>query len=398
MQSANTRREFLAGAGAVLLPGWKAWGAPPDKKIRLAVLGGGFGATFHWHEHPNCLVTAATDLHEARRQRLREHYKIDAVYPSFEEMLKARDRFDAVAVFSGAVDHVQHVIQCFRNGLHVVSACPACTSLEEAQQLVEWKEKTGLKYMMAESSYYRPGCIYARDLYRKGGFGQIHYTELEYYHDFPAAQNQENRKSLWYNPDGSVSWRKGFPPMLYPTHCLGFIVGVTRERIRRVTCIGWGPDHPNYKARENRYRNPYSNEFALMETSQAHMVRCNVFWEVAAEGEQARWFGEKGTLYMALPRIHGDLWHERGGRPAPLTYPNYQQSESLPPAMRHPSGHGGSAVFISAEFVNALLEDREPEIDLYESLAMTVPGIVAHQSALKGGETMKVPAMERRKG
>jgi hypothetical protein len=54
-------------------------------------------------------------------------------------------------------------------------------------------------------------------------------------------------------------------------------------------------------------------------------------------------------------------------------------------------------VFISAEFVNALVEDREPEIDLYESLAMTVPGIVAHQSAFKDGEQLAVPQFERPK-
>jgi hypothetical protein len=65
--------------------------------------------------------------------------------------------------------------------------------------------------------------------------------------------------------------------------------------------------------------------------------------------------------------------------------------------MRHGSGHGGSAVFISAEFVNALLEDREPEIDLYQSLAMTVPGIVAHQSAFKDGEQLAVPQFARAK-
>ncbi len=47
--------------------------------------------------------------------------------------------------------------------------------------------------------------------------------------------------------------------------------------------------------------------------------------------------------------------------------------------------------FISAKFVNALLEDREPSIDVYEGLAMTVPGIVAHQSALKDGEQLAVP-------
>ena len=58
------------------------------------------------------------------------------------------------------------------------------------------------------------------------------------------------------------------------------------------------------------------------------------------------------------------------------------------------SGHGGSHVFISAEFVNALLEDREPAIDLYEGLAMTVPGIVAHQSSLRDGEQLSVPSFD----
>jgi hypothetical protein len=77
--------------------------------------------------------------------------------------------------------------------------------------------------------------------------------------------------------------------------------------------------------------------------------------------------------------------------------PEYWKTDMLPDAMRHASGHGGSAVFISAEFVNALLEDREPEIDLYESLAMTVPGIVAHQSAFKDGEQLSVPQLERTK-
>ena len=44
----------------------------------------------------------------------------------------------------------------------------------------------------------------------------------------------------------------------------------------------------------------------------------------------------------------------------------------------------------------ALVEDREPAIDLYESLAITVPGIVAHQSALKGGEQLAVPSFDRK--
>ena len=62
--------------------------------------------------------------------------------------------------------------------------------------------------------------------------------------------------------------------------------------------------------------------------------------------------------------------------------------------MRHDSGHGGSAAFLSAEFIDALVEDREPSVDIYESIAMTAPGIVAHHSALRGGELLEVPGFD----
>ena len=67
----------------------------------------------------------------------------------------------------------------------------------------------------------------------------------------------------------------------------------------------------------------------------------------------------------------------------------------LPEAMRHASGHGGSQMFLCAEFINALLEDREPAIDVYKALAITVPGIIGHQSALRKGERLKVPSFDR---
>ena len=41
--------------------------------------------------------------------------------------------------------------------------------------------------------------------------------------------------------------------------------------------------------------------------------------------------------------------------------------------------------------MDAILRDREPLVDVARALNMTVAGILAHQSALKGGELMKVP-------
>jgi hypothetical protein len=62
--------------------------------------------------------------------------------------------------------------------------------------------------------------------------------------------------------------------------------------------------------------------------------------------------------------------------------------------MRHNSGHGGSHTFLTHEFIDALAHDRKPAIDLYESLAYTVPGIIAHESALKEGQPMKIPSFD----
>jgi hypothetical protein len=56
-----------------------------------------------------------------------------------------------------------------------------------------------------------------------------------------------------------------------------------------------------------------------------------------------------------------------------------------------PGGHGGSHGYLMNEFVTAILEDRKPLVDIAQALNMTVGGIVAHQSALKGGALKKIP-------
>lgn len=62
----------------------------------------------------------------------------------------------------------------------------------------------------------------------------------------------------------------------------------------------------------------------------------------------------------------------------------------LPPSVEA-GGHGGSHGYLMNDFVTAILEDRKPLVDVAQSLNMTVSGIVAHQSALKDGELLKIP-------
>lgn len=67
-------------------------------------------------------------------------------------MLRRPEALDAVAVFSGAPDRFRHVWMCMGRVLHVISAVPAVMTLEEADRLRDLKERTGLRYMMAETS------------------------------------------------------------------------------------------------------------------------------------------------------------------------------------------------------------------------------------------------------
>ena len=55
------------------------------------------------------------------------------------------------------------------------------------------------------------------------------------------------------------------------------------------------------------------------------------------------------------------------------------------------AGHGGSHPHLTHEFLMALVEDREPLPNAVQSANWTCVGIMAHQSAMKGGEIIRLP-------
>ena len=383
-----SRRAFLSATGAAALVGSLAAAAAQldsERKIRVGIVGGGFGASFQWHLDPNCTVEAVSDLRADRRAHLQRVYKCPKAYESLEKLV-LDPRVEAVAVFTGAPDHARHVLECFKRGKHVICAVPACLTLEEAAQLKEAKERTGLRYMMAETSYYRAPCILARELWNDGKFGDFLYSEVEYYHYTPK-DYATNR--LWYYK-GKRTWRYGFPPMLYVTHSSSFHVGVTRERVEAVSCLGWGPDVPQLK--DNAYKNPFRNQVALYRMSGGNICRCNVCWHLHAGGERAQWMGEALSLYMGSGGGQPFVVKARG-RPDVRSHSDF--FHLLPEPMRVRTGHGNSHTFLTHEFIAALVEDREPAIDLYESLAITAPGIVGMESSRRGGEQLRVPSFDK---
>jgi predicted dehydrogenase len=245
-----------------------------------------------------------------------------------------------------------------------------------------------MRYMMAETSYYNRYTIAARDLFKQGRFGDLFYSEVEYNHPI----TQEHRDEMWYY-NGRKTWRYGYAPMLYPTHALGHLVGVTRERLTSVSAHGvQTPKIEGYGVGKNRYDNPFNGAVGLFKTNQGHICRCSILWTGTRGGDRGQFVGT--NLSYTMPNEDQGQNFVMTGPGAPDWKEVPDVSDRLPEALRVPSGHGGSHVFLTHEFITALLENREPAIDIYEALAMTVPGIVGQQSALKDGESMKIPSFD----
>jgi len=62
----------------------------------------------------------------------------------------------------------------------------------------------------------------------------------------------------------------------------------------------------------------------------------------------------------------------------------------LPPGVEA-GGHGGSHGYLGNEFIHSIIEERKPLVDIVAALKLTVCGIVAHESAQKDGELLKIP-------
>jgi len=173
------RRDFLGKLGKISLGSIVAGGLPvgmvsareqqkrrqwepvSERKVRVGIVGYGvcrFGAAFGFQDHPNVEVVAVSDLIPERRQGLMKACRCDKSYESLEVLVKD-PRIEAVFVATDAPNHVRHCIEVLNHGKHVMTAVPAVFgSIEQAEQLLETVQRTGLKYMMAETSCFRADC------------------------------------------------------------------------------------------------------------------------------------------------------------------------------------------------------------------------------------------------
>ncbi len=346
----------------------KGWRPVSDRKLRVGIVGYGvcqFGAAFGFQDHPSVEVVAVSDLVPDRCAALAKACRCQKTYPSLEELVKDKS-IEAVFVATDAPSHAQHCMEVLNHGKHVASAVPAVFgSLEQAEALFQTVKRTGLKYMMFETSCFHENLHAMREIYRADGFGPLVYSEGEYYH------YMEQPIDSW------KGWRVGLPPQFYPTHSNAYCLGVNNASFTEVSCLGMPSRLEHLQPAHNLYKNPFGTEIALFRTSEGGMARMAVSWDTPGfSGEMGRVRGRRGTFYEKYEGL--ETKHIDVKRPP------------LPPKVEG-GGHGGSHGYLMDEFVTAVLSDRVPLVNIALALNLTVSGIVAHHSAIRGGELLKIP-------
>lgn len=404
-------------------------------KIGICGLGN-FGRRFiHlFQAHPYVDEVCLAELNAERLKADAGYFKIKRTFPSLDELCKSD--VDAIALFTQRWIHGPQVVQALKAGKHVYSAVPMAVTLEEVNNILETVDKTGLIYMTGETSYYRAQTIYCQKRFLNGDFGKFVYGEGHYYHDMSHFYKH-------FRTSGGPDWKKwaSVPPMWYPTHSVSHILAVTGERMTKVSCFGYKDNHPDgiFKKDISEWGNEFSNQTAIMRTSDGGMARINEFRRTSAGESRMSIFGTSGTYEEQTDSaiwtsLNAGEWEENINEE--LTGPvrdidkkmygvlgatlekidlttlrdcdgvkitEYTGKEHLGVSAEHPverlpkefvgltTGHAGSHQFLTCDFLESIKENKLPPNHAWASARYMAPGIVAHESSLKDGELMDIP-------
>lgn len=368
------------------------------RKLNIALVGLGFGAEFIpiYQRHPHANLHAVCQRTRKKLNAIGDAFGVEKRYTDYAKLLKDPE-IDAVHINSPIPDHGPQAIAALEAGKHVACTVPMATSISDCKKIVQLVRKTGLKYMMMETVVYSREFLFIKELYEKDKLGKIQYLQASHQQDM----------------DGWPNYWPGLPPMWYATHCVGPVAGLLNLTAEYVSCFGSGTIR---KELIKKYDSPFaveSTHIQFRESDLSARVYRSLFDVARQYRESFDVYGSKASVEWPLIENEPLVMHRAKFAekkiPKRVEVPDY--ARRLPKPIRdfttkgvydlskkthlsftQGAGHGGSHPHMAHEFVSALREDRDPFPDARQSANWTCVGLCAHDSALKGGKIVRLPA------
>jgi hypothetical protein len=196
--------------------------------------------------------------------------------------------------------------------------------------------------------------------------------------------------------------------MHYATHCVSPCLAIVKGEADYVSCLGSGRIAENLIG---KYGSPFSFETAhckIRNQDLSFEVTRYLFNASRQYRESFDVYGDKTSFEWQLAEGDEPILHTGGEKTEKVKVPDY--ANLLPEGIRQyttkgvydadehkhlsfvqGSGHGGSHPHLAHEFLMSLVENRPSFPDVYQSVNWTMVGICAHESAMRGGEIVKIP-------
>jgi len=368
-----------------------------DRPLRVALAGLGFGAEFLpiYQRLPGVEVVALCQRTRAKLDALGDAFGVERRYTDYAELLADPD-VDAVHINTPIPDHGPQSIAALEAGKHVACTVPMATTVEECRRIVELCEERGLTYMMMETVVYSREFLYMKQLHDAGELGRLQFLQASHQQDM----------------DGWPNYWPGLPPMHYATHCVGPCLALPRLDAESVSCLGSGRIRDELVA---HYGSPFAVESAqitLRGGELAARVHRSLFDTARQYRESIDVYGSEKSVEW--PLVEGEpLVVHTAKRPEPeipervecpdfahllpeeirafTTQGLYDLDENTHLSFTQGGGHGGSHPHLVNEFVSALREGRATYPNARQSANWTCVGLLAHESAMAGGEPRRLP-------
>ena len=362
-------------------------------KVGIAGLRRGRGFVSLFAAHPRVEVVGLCDVDEAALADLGGAFKLPdaALHTEFGRFVQAP--MDIVIIATPIRFHAEQTIQSLETGKHVLCEQTAAYTIGECEQIVEAVKRSGRTYMMAENYCYFHYVRQWHDLVRQGKLGGIFYAEAEYVHEI--------EDLLIDKVTGSYHWRHERPPIWYCAHCLGPLLMLMDDRIVQACGSHAGfHKHPDQRehlgfldAEVGLFRTAKGALIKILRSQVAprypHLVYYSLYGQRGyLENGRFGWGDTDGQVW-----IGGETPDSPNGHPEAAPMHCALSDPDAPDEARH-GGHGTSEYYMIRDFLDAVESGTRPPIDVMRAMDYTVPGIVAHGSAMSDGNWRDVPLFD----
>jgi myo-inositol 2-dehydrogenase / D-chiro-inositol 1-dehydrogenase len=170
-----------------------------NERVKAAIIGSQFqadtlAASFQILPH-EAQVVAVCSPTPGDAENLASSYGIPRVFLNYHDMLKERD-IELVVIATPNHLHSEMTIASAKAGKHVLCEKPLCTTLADADRMIDTCRREGVLLLYGEELLFTPKYVKAKELAKRGAFGRVYQVKQTQKHFGPHSE-------WFWNPDCS---------------------------------------------------------------------------------------------------------------------------------------------------------------------------------------------------